>query len=109
MKRVGVGVALALLAGCSVTQQAQFVADARVAGQLFCAVNTATGPIIVGLITAAAPAINGPAAPTVILATNASKAFVDAACKAAGGIAVSPPIAAPVVPQVAIIPPETGG
>ena len=105
------------LAACSVAQQAKvdaFVASASAAiahdGQLLCAVHAKDGPIIVGLITAGAPiaasALGQPAAGgAIILAMNASKDFVDAACAAAGGIPVSPPPVGTVVPQVSVVVP----
>lgn len=95
-----------LLFACSPTMQGQVnTALQSPAGQLFCAVETGGGgQIVVGLINAA---VTGAGAPIAVLATGATKNFVDAACAAAapkGGVPVSPP-AGP-VPQVAIIPPK---
>ena len=106
------------LVACSTTQQAKV--DAAVAGaeasvahngQLFCAVATKDGPLVVGIIqagaTAAGVAIPGAAAaqPLVVLATGAAKAFVDATCAAVGGLPVSPPANAATAPQVAVVVP----
>ena len=99
-----------LLTGCASwltpAQQASLTAE----GQLFCQVQKADGPLVVGLITAAAPTVNGPAAPSVILATNATAAVVRQACDLAAqnvggvaGIPVSPPTT--VVGNVAVVPP----
>ena len=102
-----------LLAGCSAVQDAPLAAAAAASGQLFCALALDGGATAtVALITAVAPAINGPAAPTAILAANATSEFVQAACRAAAaatgakaGIPVAPP--AQTVPTVAIVPPAT--
>jgi hypothetical protein len=108
---------IVLLAGgaaaCSPTEQARISADqaklaatARHAGQLFCAIHTpAGGAVVVGLINAAAVPIAGAAEPAVVIATGATKQFVDAACARAGGIAVSPPADPLAAPQVAIVTP----
>lgn len=84
------------LAGCTEAQQRL----AAQAGQLYCAVRTVTGPVVVGLINAEASAAGyGSVA---VLATGASKAAVDALCKSAGGVAVSPPADPASAPQVAV-------
>ena len=102
MKKALLVCGLLALAGCSTAQ----VAKVTVAGQLFCAINTADGPIVAGLIQAAAP-LAGASAPAVILATGATEAFVKAACAAAGGIPVSPPTDPATAPQVAVVPPAS--
>lgn len=103
------------LVGCALTpaQDAevtkvvtQTTAQAKAGAQLFCAVHTVTGDIVVGLIDAGATAAAGTAAPAIIAATGASKAFVNAACGAINGIPVSPPAVLP-APQVAVDPPVT--
>lgn len=76
------------------------------AGQLFCAVQTnGGGAMTVALINAEASASAPAAAPVAILATGMAKAYVDAACAAAGGIAVSPPVNTAAVPLVAVVAP----
>ena len=79
-------------------------------GQLFCAIETqGGGQIVAGIVqTAAAPAV-GPAAPLVVLATNATDAFVRGACDQAAkniggkaGVPVSPPANPATVPPVAV-------
>jgi hypothetical protein len=93
--------AMLALAGCTAAQLQS--AAKSPAGQLFCAIQTAGGgAIVVGLINAEASAVVPAAAPVAILATNVSKAFVDSACAAAGGIAVSPPVNPAAAPQVAV-------
>ena len=78
-------------------------------GQLFCQRYTATGPQIFGMVNAGATIVAtayqpaSVAVPLVILATNLSKASVDAICAQIGAVPVSPP-AAP-VPQIAVVPP----
>jgi hypothetical protein len=95
--------ALLPLGACSSAQVGGALARLGTDGQLFCAVAAKDGPVVVGLIDAGAP-LAGVAAPAVVLAVGATKAYVDAACAAAGGIPVSPP-AGP-APQVAIVPPS---
>ncbi len=93
--------AMLALAGCTAAQVQSAVTSEP--GQLFCAVQAAGGgAIVVGLVDAEATALAPAAAPVAILATNASKAFVDSACAAAGGIAVSPPSNPSVAPQLAV-------
>ena len=67
--------ALALSACTSATREPD--------GQLFCAVWSASGPIVVGLVNAEVPGA--------VIATGASKWFVDAACARIGGVPVAPP------------------
>jgi len=74
-------------AGVQTTEQ-----KAVVAGQLFCAQATATGPLVVALADAAG-------APVVV--TGAASATVAAACAAIGAIPVMPPANAPAAPVVA--------
>jgi len=76
--------ALALSACTSATRERD--------GQLFCAVWSASGPVVVGLVNAELPGA--------VIATGASKWFVDAACARVGGVPVVPP-AGP-VPNVAV-------
>lgn len=86
---------------------------ANTAGQLFCAIQTNGGGMIVaGLIDAWASAQLGPAAPIAVIATGASKADVDALCAQAakntggtGGIPVSPPANPAAAPMVAVTAP----
>jgi len=81
---------LSLLAACN-AQQTDAVNRAVVAGQQFCAVATATAPLVVALAdTAGAP----------VTVTGKSSAIVAATCALVGGIPVVPPpnpAAAPVV------------
>ena len=113
MKRLTLAALLAL-GGCSATQLAATTANVLAAGGVFCAVQLAGGgTVVVAAISAVAPAVNGPAAPTVILVAGATKAFVDAACKAAAAsipdakaaFPVSPPADPVAAPRVAIVPP----
>jgi hypothetical protein len=100
---------VALLSGCTPEQQAGALATP--AGQLFCSVhNAGGGTATVALADASVTASNPTALPLAIIATGATKAFVDAACAAAapaGGSAVPvPPPGGPVVvPIVAVTPP----
>ena len=81
MTRILLAAAAALsLAACTPQQLEQAV----VAGQLFCAVRGETRPV--------QEAMPGGAVP--VIATGASKARVDAACAAAGGVTASPPAVA---------------
>lgn len=96
------------LTACSAAQDAKVVAAEAVAvhdGQLFCAVATTGGPVVVGLVNAVVGAAAPTASPAVVLATGATTTFVNAACKAIGGIPVVPPANPAVAPQVAIVPP----
>jgi hypothetical protein len=102
MRRILVAAGLCLLA--SACTQAQLNAAAETpAGQLFCAIATATGPVVAGLIDATASALS----PVAIIATGATSAYVTAACAAAGGVAVSPPPNLADVPELAVVPPAT--
>lgn len=94
---------LLALAGC--TQAQVTTALQTPTGQLFCAFQTAGGPMVVALVDAAASAAQPGAAPVAIIATGTTKAVVDADCAAAGpgGVAVSPPSTP--VPTVAIVTP----
>ncbi len=84
--------ALALLAGCT-AQQTDAVNRAVVAGQQFCAVATATTPLVVALVdTAGAP----------VTVTNKSAAVVAASCALANGIPVIPPPNPAQAPVVAV-------
>lgn len=79
---------IALCAGCTPQQQQTVdTALANPAGQLFCAIQTGGGgAVVVGLVNAA---VSGAAPPLAVIATGASKAFVDAACAQARGILTS--------------------
>ncbi len=98
------------LTSCTATQEQ--TALATPAGQLFCRIHQAGGgELTVALADASVMASNPGAAPLAIIATGATKLYVDAACAAAapaGGSAVPvPPPAGPVVvPIVAVTPPK---
>ncbi len=93
-----------MLAGCSVAQNAVVTkAMGTPAGQLFCAIHTASGPLVVAAVDAEATSLSPASAPVAIIATGLAKAQVDADCAAAGGIAVSPPAATVAVPQIAVV------
>lgn len=98
-----------LVAGCSPEQEN--TALATPAGQLFCQVHQAGGGVAtVALADAGVTASNPNALPLAIIATGATKLYVDAACAAAapaGGSAVpvAPPTGPAVVPIVAVTPP----
>jgi hypothetical protein len=100
---------VALLDGCTAAQQQ--TALATPSGQLFCAIQTTGGgALVVALADASVAAASPGAAPLAIIATNASKAFVDAACAAAAkpgevSVPVAPPTGPAVVPIVAVVPP----
>ncbi len=101
---------VALINGCTPAQEQ--TALATPAGQLFCRIHQAGGgELTVALADASVMASNPGAAPLAIIATGATKLYVDAACAAAapaGGSAVPvPPPAGPVVvPIVAVTPPK---
>jgi hypothetical protein len=95
--------ALALwsVTGCSPAQQAGVnTALDTPTGQLFCRIQTGGGgALVVAVVDAGAVALTGPAAPLAVIATGASKSFVDNACaEAAKALAVSPANAQPVPP-----------
>jgi hypothetical protein len=96
------------LAGCSAAQTAQMqTALSSPAGQLFCAIQVSGGgAVVAGLVDAEASALVPGAAPIAILATGATKSFVDSACKAAGGVPVIPPSNPTTAPQIAVIVPK---
>lgn len=79
-------------------------------GQLFCAIQTnGGGSILAGVIDAEATAASPAAAPIAILATNATKVFVDNACTqaaantgAVSAIPASPPANPAAAPTVAV-------
>jgi hypothetical protein len=75
-------------------------------GQLFCAVQTnGGGALVVAAIDAQASALAPAAAPVAVIATGATKAFVDSVCAKAGGIPVSPPANPAAAPSVAVVVP----
>lgn len=95
--------------GCTTTQQN--TALATPAGSLFCAIHAAGGGVTtVALADATAAAAAPAAAPLVLIATGATKAYVDAACAAAAkpgevAVPVPPPAGPAVVPIVSVTPP----
>lgn len=94
--------ALVSLSACANVDQAL----STPAGQLFCAVQvTGGGTIVAGLINAEVAGAAAAAAPLAIVATGATKAYVDAACLKAGGVAVSPPPNPAAAPQIAVVAP----
>ena len=96
------------LSGCTAGQQASVTADlATPAGQLFCSVETAAGPMVFAAIDAA----SGGAA---IIATGATASYVASACAAAKikvatstPVPVSPPAAPAAAPKVAVVVPTS--
>ena len=102
---------------CTQQQSDKFSADinsafASAPGQLFCAIQTGGGgAIVVGLINGAVTGAAPAAAPIAVLATGASKNYVDNKCAEAAknvggtsGIPVSPPAEPTKVPAVAVSP-----
>ena len=91
----------AIVAGCTMAQQNQAVSAAKtVPGQLFCAIQlSGGGTLIASAINAEASALAPATAPVAIIATGATKTFVDKVCDqaaqnvagATAGVAVSPP------------------
>jgi hypothetical protein len=101
------GFLVAALSGCGITQAQIQAAAASPAGQLFCAIQTnGGGALVVGLIDAEASAISPASEPVAVIATGATKTYVDNACAAAGGIAVSPPANPSSAPSVAVVVPK---
>jgi len=100
---------VALLSGCSPEQER--TALATPAGTLFCAIHkSGGGTAVVALADATVGGGDLEIAPLAIIATGASKSYVDAACAAAapaGATAepVSPPGGPAVVPIVSVTPP----
>jgi len=92
--------AAALLTACTASQTAQ-TSNAVVAGQLFCAKATATGPLVVALANVAGVPVS---------VTNQTSALVAASCALIGAIPVVPPPnpgAAPVVATTTTLPAVT--
>jgi hypothetical protein len=85
-------VALNILIGCSPAQQAQ-AERVVVAGQLFCAKATQTGPLVVAL----ADALGAP-----VVVTGRTAAAVSDACAIIGAIPVTPPRNPADAPVVAV-------
>jgi hypothetical protein len=79
---------LLCLGACTTTQQETAVRD----GQLFCAVSTATGPLVVALADAAGVPVT---------VTNKTSSVVAASCAVIGAIPVSPPAHPSTAPVVA--------
>ena len=96
-----------LLASCSPAENAKLKADVDRGGQLFCEVATPNGPAIVGLIDGTVAVLAPEAEPVAIIATDATKAFVDAACAKVAGRPVAPP-ATGLIPNIPIEPPAPG-
>lgn len=97
---------LAALA-CTPAETIKVKATAAKAGQLFCEFQGPGGPVIVGLTNAAVAALAPEIEPIAIIATGATKDYVDAACAKVAGKPVPPPEGG--VPQIAIEPPAPGG
>ena len=96
---------LVALAACTPAQTQKALSSQE--GQLFCAIQTSGGgAVVAGLVSAEAGTVAGPAAPLAVIATGATKAFVDQACASVGGIPVSPPANPAAAPQVAVVPPK---
>jgi hypothetical protein len=94
------------LSACA-AQEAQInTALQSMPGQLFCGIQTGGGgALVVGLVNAEVAAAAPGAAPIAVIATGATRAFVDQACARAGGIPVSPPANPAAAPQVAVVVP----
>ncbi len=97
------------LTSCTAAQEQTALATPR--GQLFCRIHQAGGgALVVALADASVMAAQPGAAPIAIMATGATKLYVDSACAAAapaGGtsVPVPPPTGPAVVPIVAVTPP----
>lgn len=100
------------LVRCTAAQEQ--TALATPAGALFCRVHQAGGgEVTVALADASVIASNPSAAPLVVIATGATKLYVDQACAAAAkpgeiAVPVPPPSGPAVVPIVAVTPPPAG-
>ena len=81
--------AAGLASGCSHNTALQVATQATAAGQLFCAVASSTGDIVVALADASG---------VPVVATNMAESWVKAACAVIGGVPVSPPGNAASVP-----------
>jgi hypothetical protein len=93
-----------VVGGCTPTENAKLSAAASSpAGQLFCAVQAVGIPMVVGMLDAEASALAPSAAPVAVLAAGMAKAYVDAICAKAGGIAVSPPANPAAAARVAVV------
>jgi hypothetical protein len=98
------------LVRCTAVQEQ--TALATPAGALFCRIHQAGGgEVTVALADASVMASNPSAAPLVIIATGATKLYVDGACAAAAkpgeiAVPVPPPAGPAVVPIVAVTPPS---
>jgi len=90
------------LAACSAAQQSQVqstVDTAVVAGQQFCAIESAAGPVVVQLVNALDS--------SAITVTGKTASAVAALCAAASGIPVSPPPSPATAPVVAVVVPAS--
>lgn len=95
-KLIAAGLVLAALTGCAFLKAET---GTTTNGQLFCALSTGNGAALtVALVSAVSPGV-------VVMAMDATKDFVDAACAAAHGVPVSPPANPVAAPKVAIVPP----
>lgn len=87
--------------GCTAQQIDAFnnaTNNAIVQGQLFCAKATATGPLIVAVVSAA----SGTEKSSPVIATNATATFVSNVCSGIGAIPVAPPNNTANVPVIAV-------
>lgn len=96
--------AVGLVAACTPAAQTKIdTALATPAGQLFCAVQTASGPLVAAVIEARVSGAVPGSATVAVLATGAAEAWVNGVCAKAGGIPVSPPANPANAPQIAVI------
>jgi hypothetical protein len=99
---------LLTVAGCSATQVNTALNSPT--GQLFCAIQTdGGGTLLATVVDAAATAASPGLSPVAVIATGATKTFVDNACAQAAanvggtsGVPVSPPAASVVTAPVAV-------
>jgi hypothetical protein len=101
MKYIAVSLMLSgvgLIGGCTQNTAQRVASEATDAGQLFCAVASPTGDIVVALADASG-------VPVVV--TNMAESWVKAACASVGGVPVSPPANAASIPvKSANVPPS---
>jgi len=89
-------VGLTAVTGCAALKAAT---GTTTNGQLFCALASGNGgAVTVALVSAVSPGV-------AVLAMDATRDFVVAACAAAHGVPVSPPVNPAAAPTVAIVPP----
>jgi hypothetical protein len=95
--------ALAALAACSPAQQEKANKLASTpAGQLFCAIQTSSGPVVAAIVGEKLNAMSPTNGPQAAIATGAAKSVVDATCAAAGGVPAVPPANPAAAPQIAV-------